>query len=715
RLEPAPKNGHKVAVVGAGPAGIAAAAYLAQKGYEVTILEKEAQAGGACNLIPEHRLDREVLRSDLQWTLQNPLIALQTGKAIDDPAALLKQGFEAVVVAIGLWQPYQLGIPGEDKAIAGLEYLKDPARYPLKGKVAVVGGGATAVDCAVVAKRRGAEQVEMIALEKLGEMPLTSKELGEVTGSGILVTGRTKLTAIEAGGIKTLKVALADGAKFELKALRDVPGSEQLRADLQHVIVAIGARATQKKLENPAVFYAGDCEQGPSTVVEAAAMGKNAAAKVDALLLKAPAPKLDQDRPRKSFAIVRGYQKLPVSLETDFFGRKLINPLLLSAAPPSDGYAPMRKAMEAGWAGGIMKTAFDGVPIHIPADYFIAFDAQTWGNCDNVSGHSLDRVSREIGKLRKEFPDRLIAASTGGPVTGDVENDKKGWQSNTRKLEAAGAMAIEYSLSCPQGGDGTEGAIVSQNARLTAKIIDWVMEISDPAVPKLFKLTAAVTSIEVIIKAIKEVLARYPGKAAGVTLANTFPTLGFRDWNMKGKWDEAVVYGMSGAGVIPISYLTLASVGNLGVFVSGNGGVMDYKQAADFLALGCGNVQMCTAPMKLGYGYIDELTSGLSHLMQERGLKSVQQLRGCALPKPVTDFMELTPKKRISSVIPELCMSCGNCSRCSYGAITLDAEKHPAFNAELCVGCSICTQKCFAGALRMRERSAQELAMLKED
>jgi len=77
--------------------------------------------------------------------------------------------------------------------------------------------------------------------------------------------------------------------------------------------------------------------------------------------------------------------------------------------------------------------------------------------------------------------------------------------------------------------------------------------------------------------------------------------------------------------------------------------------------------------------------------------------------------MELTPKKRISSVVTELCQSCGNCTRCSYGAITLDAEKHPTFNAELCVGCSICTQKCFSGALRMRERTAAELAMLKED
>ena len=125
-----------------------------------------------------------------------------------------------------------------------------------------------------------------------------------------------------------------------------------------------------------------------------------------------------------------------------------------------------------------MKTAFDNVPIHIPAEYMTVFGPSTYGNCDNVSGHPLDRVRKEVEQLVKEFPDRLTLASTGGPVTGRDEQDKAVWQSNTRKLESAGAMGVEYSLSCPQGGDGAEGDVVSQNAELTAKIIDWVMEAS---------------------------------------------------------------------------------------------------------------------------------------------------------------------------------------------------------------------------------------------
>ena len=118
---------------------------------------------------------------------------------------------------------------------------------------------------------------------------------------------------------------------------------------------------------------------------------------------------------------------------------------------------------------------------------------------------------------------------------------------------------MEYSLSCPQGGDGTKGDIVSQDAELTAKIIDWVMQVSDANVPKLFKLTAAVTSIYPIMTAIKEVFDKYPDKKAGVTLANTFPALSFRKGN-KENWEEGVVIGLSGEGVIPIKTLLLQTL-----------------------------------------------------------------------------------------------------------------------------------------------------------
>jgi dihydropyrimidine dehydrogenase (NAD+) subunit PreA len=274
-------------------------------------------------------------------------------------------------------------------------------------------------------------------------------------------------------------------------------------------------------------------------------------------------------------------------------------------------------------------------------------------------------------------------------------------------------MGIEYSLSCPQGGDGTEGDIVSQNAGLTAKIIDWIMEVSVPEVPKIFKLTGAVTTIVPIMKAIREVLARYPGKRAGVTLANTFPTMIFRAGE-KPTWEEGIVVGMSGAGVLPISYLTIANAVSSGVVISGNGGPMDYKAAADFLALGARTVQFCTLVMKYGYPVIDEIEEGVSQLMLDRGIGSMEELIGRALPGAITDFMDLPADKPISAVNEDLCLSCGNCTRCPYLAITLDEQKRPVTDSSKCIGCGICALKCFCGALYLRERTEEEAAALKE-
>jgi dihydroorotate dehydrogenase/Pyruvate/2-oxoacid:ferredoxin oxidoreductase delta subunit len=275
-------------------------------------------------------------------------------------------------------------------------------------------------------------------------------------------------------------------------------------------------------------------------------------------------------------------------------------------------------------------------------------------------------------------------------------------------------MGIEYSLSCPQGGDGTEGSIVSQNAALTAKIIDWIMQVGDPDIPKLFKLSAAVTSIVPILRAIRKVLDNYPDKKAGITLANSFPTLAFR--SVEGHpWDEGVVVGMSGEGVTPISYLTLAQAAPEGIEISGNGGPMNYKAAMDFLALGVKTVQFCTIVMKQGYGIIHDLESGTSFLMQERVINSMKELIGIAQPHPITDFMALSAIKKISQADPELCVACGNCARCPYLAISLDDLGLPHTDPALCIGCSICAQKCFTGAINMRVRNTEELAALKEN
>lgn len=460
------------------------------------------------------------------------------------------------------------------------------------------------------------------------------------------------------------------------------------------------------------IFATGDFKNGATSVVEAVASGKNVAFEVDSFLSNKEIPKIESNV-QNNLKIHEA--KLPVSLETDFFGKKISSPFLLSAAPPTDGYEQMKKAYEAGWVGGIMKTAFDDVPIHIPAEYMFRISDDTYGNCDNVSGHPLKRVCEEVSRLVKEFPDKLTIASTGGPVTGNDEEDKKQWQKNTKMLEQAGAMAVEYSLSCPQGGDGTEGNIVSQNPALSAKIIDWVMECSNPDIPKIFKLTAQVTSIKTIANAIKKVYDKYPNKKAGITLANSFPSMCFRKGYKEG-WEQGVVVGMSGRGVVPISNLSLSTASDCGLVISGNGGPMNYLEATNFLALGAKNVQFCTLAMRDGLDVIDELNSGLSYFMKERGINSVEELIGIANRTgdgSVTDFMNLSPVKKIPTVDKDLCIGCGCCSRCSYFGITADEDGYPIIHPENCIGCSICVRKCISGALTLRNRTEEETKALK--
>jgi NADPH-dependent glutamate synthase beta subunit-like oxidoreductase/dihydroorotate dehydrogenase/NAD-dependent dihydropyrimidine dehydrogenase PreA subunit len=710
-------NGKKVAVIGGGPAGLGAASVLGQIGYALDIFEAREKLGGAMNLIPRDRIEKRVIESDIEFVLSLGGITAKTGTKIEDPKSLLKQGYDAVRVTAGLWKPIELGIENEDLAIKMPDFLADPQKYNFKGRVAIVGGGATAVDCALTARQRGALHVEMFMLEKLSEMPLTARERQDLLTYDIEVTGRTRVTRVLKDaqglwGIKVAKVHLPVGEKFHPTKVVDVEGTDCLGSDFEAVIVSIGLRPTLPREQAEGLFYAGDMLTGPKTVVQAVASGKNAAREIDAYLNKQPKPVIENVS--KSYTTLPGYNPKPVSLEADFFGRRINSPYLLSASPVTDGLEQMTKAYKAGWAGGVMKTAFDNIPIHIPGEYMFSFNPLTYGNSDNVSGHPLDRACREIETLVKQWPDRLTVGSTGGPVTGQDESDRAGWQSNTKKLESAGAMAIEYSLSCPQGGDGTEGDIVSQNAALTAKIIDWIMQVGDADVPKLFKLTAAVTSIIPILRAIKGVFAKYPHKKAGITLANSFPTLAFRPSATRG-WDEGVIVGMSGDGVTPISYLTLANAVPEGIEISGNGGPMTYKAAMNFLALGVKTVQFCTIAMKYGVGIVNELESGTAFLMQERGIKSMRELIGIAQPKPVTDFMALTPTKKISDFNYDLCVSCGNCARCPYLAITLDENFRPHTDPSKCIGCSICAQKCFTGAIAMRERTPEELAVLVEN
>jgi len=697
----------KIAVIGSGPSGWSTAVSLSHLGYQTEIFEEEPELGGAMRYIPDERLDKQMLLNDMAQ-FANDNITTHFSSFIEDPESLLPE-FDAVVVSTGLWDAMALNLPNAEAGMGWDEFLM--ADFKLDNlRVAIIGGGAIAVDCGVRAVNIGAAQVDLIMLENLSEMLLSHRERDDILAYGLNTVCRTKLIRIDIidkiANLTAQRVELTPGKTFALDTITDIKATDHLLGSYDCFVWAIGSRSTlEKESTKPEIFYTGDMANGASTVVEAVASGKNTAQKIDAFLLNKPEPVIENMN--ISDWEIPELMKNPVNLECEFFGRKLLHPFILSAAPPTDGYEQMKKAFDAGWAGGIMKTVFDNLEIHIPSEYMFMINENTYANCDNVSEHPLSQTAKEATKLINEYPDRLIMVSTGGPVSGNDKEDRIVWQSNTQKLESAGVHGIEYSLSCPQGGDGTEGDIVAQNAQLSAKIVEWVMEISAPEIPKLFKLTGAVTSIVPILRAIKQVFEKFPDKKAGITLANTFPALAFR--NSEKGWDEGVVVGLSGDGVKNISNLTIANAASVGLNISGNGGPMDYKAAANFLALGAKTVQFCTAPTKYGLSYITELTQGLSYYMQQKNIASVDELIGYALPNPVTDFMDLSGVLKISDRNEDLCASCGNCARCPYLAISLSEDKIPVTDAERCIGCSICVQKCFTGAMFMREREEAEV------
>jgi len=169
-------------------------------GYSVSIFETQDKLGGMMNLIPDHRLNKGVVQSDIEFLLTLGDIRVNTGSNIEDPKHLLTQGYDAVCVTVGLWKPIELDIPNADLAIKMVDLLSHPESFDFDGRVAVIGGGATAVDCAVTAKDRGAKHVELFMLEKLSEMPLTPVERQELIDFDVEVSSRIRISGIQKKG-----------------------------------------------------------------------------------------------------------------------------------------------------------------------------------------------------------------------------------------------------------------------------------------------------------------------------------------------------------------------------------------------------------------------------------------------------------------------------------------------------------------------------------
>lgn len=268
----------KFAVIGSGPAGIGAASVLLQQGFEVEVFEKSSNFGGALNLIPSERLPKEIVAADWQRLTQNKRLTIRFNQEIVEPKTLLKD-FDGVIVAVGENVFYKLGVEGESLAVNYNKYLSNPTKYAGLKNVAIVGGGAAAVDCAITARRNNAENVEMFVRRRLGNMRISKNEFELLTEKNIDITTMTRISKIVKDGENltayTVKTRFNDAGKLE-----DVENSEIARKGFDLIVLALGSTSQNLPDETQNIVLAGDCVNGSSTAVEAVASGKKAAYKL---------------------------------------------------------------------------------------------------------------------------------------------------------------------------------------------------------------------------------------------------------------------------------------------------------------------------------------------------------------------------------------------------------------------------------------------------
>jgi len=311
RAATAPTTGKKVAIVGSGPAGLTAAYYLARLGHAVTVFESQSEPGGMLRLaIPAFRLPTDMLQKDIK-EISDIGVDIKTNTPVDCPADLLKQGYDAVFVAIGAQQDTKVGIDGEDCPgfIPRLPFLRDVRlgkKVPLGKKVAVVGGGHAAIDVARTARRLGADEVTIVYRRSRDDMPAGAEEIRDAEAEGITILELTlPLKAVSSnGGIALECVRMQPGPidSSGRKKPEPIEGSEYT-LQFDNAIASIGQKlmtgdgfdlpvaknsfievddtlATKKK----GIFAGGDAVSGPASVIEAIAHGRQAAVSIDKYL-----------------------------------------------------------------------------------------------------------------------------------------------------------------------------------------------------------------------------------------------------------------------------------------------------------------------------------------------------------------------------------------------------------------------------------------------
>jgi formate dehydrogenase (NADP+) beta subunit len=311
RVKHLSSTGKKVAVIGAGPAGLTAAFYLAKLGHGVTVFEAQPKPGGMMLLgIPEYRLPRDVLDYEIN-EIKAAGVEIKTNAPIKSIEPLLAEGFQAIFLGLGAHQGQKLGVEGDNLpgVIESVEFLRRGnlgEKVKVGERVGVVGGGNVAIDAARMALRFGAKKVTMFYRRTRSEMPAAEEEVEAALAEGVQIEFLTAPAKVvrENGTLKYFCSRMKLGEPDASGRPRPVPiENSEFATELDTLLVAIGQRPdipTDLKVETgrgntvkvndtmmttrSGVFSAGDCVSGPASVIGAIAGGRKAAEAIDRFL-----------------------------------------------------------------------------------------------------------------------------------------------------------------------------------------------------------------------------------------------------------------------------------------------------------------------------------------------------------------------------------------------------------------------------------------------
>ena len=389
-----------------------------------------------------------------------------------------------------------------------------------------------------------------------------------------------------------------------------------------------------------------------------------------------------------------------VDISTEICGVILENPFILSSSIIGSRYEMCKNAFEMGW-GGICTKTICLMKIQESSPRFSAlkdWDESFVGfkNIEQLSEYSLEENMEMIKKLKEEFPNKVVIASIMG-------RNEEEWEYLTKKVTEAGADLIELNFSCPNMKYKGTGSDVGQDPELVEKYTKVVRESTN--IPILAKMTPNITDITIPAYAAKK------GGANGISAINTIKSITNVDIDsfvpepqVNGK---SSLGGYSGRAVKPIALRYISEIANCekleDMYLSGIGGIYTWKDAIEYMLLGCTTVQLTTAVMEYGYRIIDDLILGLKIYMKEKKYNKISDFIGKAknnlinndeLDKDTIEFPKFDYEK---------CVGCGRCFiSCKDGghnAIKFDENRKPILDGSKCVGCQLCRLVCPQSAI----------------